>query len=165
MSSIPSYPIRDKKTIIREFSCTRMMTIILTLVFLGLFVQVGRTRYGSISNALQYLRGERLLVDDRVRLVGDVKVGDQIRIPYTFTNWSDRNIKLLWAKTSCSCLVVDDLPTTITPGESRAISVGLDVPREASEIYQKVTIYSTDKSRGELTLEIFGRASTNTRPP
>ena len=101
----PTEPASTKSAATRSSLRTLVVTIALSLTMLGLGAGYGRHRFGSMSAALAYLRGDRLLVDESSRTIDDVQSGSEIVVRYGFTNWAAHPVKLLGMSSSCSCTV------------------------------------------------------------
>ena len=108
-----------------------MIALALSIVLLGGSAGIGVHRFGSLSHTLAYARGVRLLADEPTMDLGPMEAGSRMTFAFRLTNLTGRPIKLIGAQTSCSCMVVDDLPTTIPPLQSRAIPVGIEAPSQA----------------------------------
>jgi hypothetical protein len=127
-------------------------------VFLALFAGMGWYRFGSFTNAKAYLRGERLLVADGARSLGDVPAGTKLTLEYAVTNLTGHPVRLLGARPSCSCTVIDDLPATLAAFETRSIPVVVDTSEGGKEALAGTVDVFTDEPRSQtLRLAFAGR--------
>jgi len=121
-------------------------------------------RFGSLRSALAFARGERLVVEGGVRDLGDLPLGSEHEVRVTIRNLGRSSIRILGAKSSCSCMAAADKPRGVPPGESRAILIHLHVDRE-SEIAGEVTLYTDEPNRPELPIGLKARGVPPTRGP
>ena len=119
---------------------------------LGLGAGYGRHRFGSMSAALAYLRGERLLVDESSKTIDDVRSGSEIVVRYGFTNWAAHPVKLLGMSSSCSCTVVEDLPMTLAASETKAVSVKIKVDEGRPDFTGSIRVFTDDPRSPEIIL-------------
>jgi len=129
-------------------------TIGITLAILGLISGYGHFHFGSLRAAVAYLGGERLLVDQRVRSIGEVTRGYPSAFRYSLMNLTGRPVKILGARMSCSCTAVGSMPDTLPVAESRTIEFEL-TPSEQQpdgEITGTVRLFTDDPSHHELEL-------------
>lgn len=113
--------------------------------------------FGSIRAALAYLKGDRLIVRASSMSFGDVRRGERPVITFDIMNTSDRNITILGARTTCTCVFTDDLPLTVLPGERRSISVGVKTGSREGSIQERVYLYTSFPGQPEVEVRIIGR--------
>jgi len=89
------------------------------LLFCG-FV-VAAVTLGSADRVVPYLQGRRLLVEPLVLSINEDD--DEKIIPATLTNIGTREITIISANSSCSCLTVEQMPLSIPSGESTTLHV------------------------------------------
>lgn len=81
--------------------------------------------FGSVSAAMTFFSGQRLVVDSSSKFGGSVEKGDFVDVIYKLSNLSRQSVRVIGAKSSCSCLGVLDLPIAIGIGESKDVRVRL----------------------------------------
>ncbi len=91
------------------------LTLILTNVGLLFIVLLALYSFGSFSAAMAYLRGDRLIADAYTQSVGIVGGGEQPAVFFKLTNMSNQAVEILGAKSSCTCLMMDQLPVVLPP--------------------------------------------------
>ena len=79
--------------------------------------------FGSIGAAMTFFSGQRLVVDSPSKFAGSVKEGDFAEVSFRLSNFSAQGIRVIGAKSSCSCLAILDLPVSIESWESKQIRV------------------------------------------
>jgi hypothetical protein len=135
-----------------------LVVVALTSVFLGLFAGLGWYRFGSLAHAKAYLRGERLLVADRARSLGDVPAGTTLTLQYAVTNLTGHPVRLLGAQPSCSCTMTGDLPMTLAASETRSIPVAIDTTEGGKEaLAGTVDVFTDDPQFQTFRLAFAGR--------
>ncbi|MEO2088913.1 MAG: DUF1573 domain-containing protein [Gemmataceae bacterium] len=95
---------------------------------LALLAGLGTLAFGSLDAAIAKLRGEPLGVSPAVLDFGTGKPGESLSTSVTVRNFTTDPVRLIGGTSDCSCLVTQDLPVTIPPGESVSIAVKLKVP-------------------------------------
>ncbi len=135
-----------------------LLIVALTSVFLALFAGFGWYRFGSFAHAKAYLRGERLLIDDRDRSFGDLPAGSTLTLHYAVTNLTGRPVRLLGAQPSCTCTVVDVMPMTLAASETRSIPVTIDTSEGGKEtLAGTVDVFTDDPQFRTFRLAFAGR--------
>jgi hypothetical protein len=100
-------------------------------------------------------------VDERSKALGDIEAGSRAAFENRLTNLTDHPIKLVGAQTSCSCMVVENLPTTIQPLQTRSIPIGVEVPKADSGVATgSVRLFTDDPEIPELGLAYSARVVT-----
>jgi hypothetical protein len=143
---------------------TKVTAALTAILIVGLAI-VAITRFGSIPTALAYVAGERLLVDSPSKSFGTVDAGAEPVVPFTVQNRSDHAVKIIGARTSCTCTIVANLPMTIPPGGSLDVPISVKTSRLKGQVSVTVRVYSDDPRRAELVLNVEGFIRTQTSPP
>ena len=99
---------------------------------LVLLTGIGTAIYGSPQAALAHLRGDSLSVSSDFVDFGTGTAGQVGDGSVEVYNWTDVPVRLIGGTSDCSCVTTTDLPLTIPPGEARAVSVRLRIPRTAT---------------------------------
>jgi len=97
-------------------------TVVLALIAVGL---AGRFFFGSLSSALDYAAGRRLIVAVSQQSIGTVSPGRQGEATFEMTNFSGRPVVLLGARTNCTCTFAKSLPLTLPPHSSGRVLVAV----------------------------------------
>lgn len=123
-------------------------------VALGLVVAVFLAAVlGYVMNA-----GPDLSVDSASIDVGAAPSGSFREAAVTVTNHSSEPVRLLGAKTSCSCMLADQLPLTIPPKSSQTIDVGVSYNGTPQQDFShSVLFYSSSERSPRVSVEIHGR--------
>ena len=116
------------------------IVVISTLLFAVFSLSVTAI-FGSLSQAVAWSSGNRVLVVPRVIDVGTVTSGDKVDFQIKVKNASDNPVTLLGSTSSCTCLLTADLPITIAAGESVQIPVTLAVKGD-SRFYQDICFWT-----------------------
>jgi hypothetical protein len=112
--------------------------------------------FGSISSALAYARGERLLVDDTRKSFGVLDAGQSREVAFRLSNRSGRTVRVLGMKSNCTCATSGGYPMTIQPGESVALKVNVNTKKLSGEVAQPIRFYTDYPKRLEIELVVHG---------
>jgi hypothetical protein len=136
-------------------------TLCLLVLMVGVFSAWATLRFGAIRAGIAYVAGEPVFVDRDVIDFSTMKEGEHYTASFSVRNLSSGNIRLIGSKSSCSCAVVEGIPTVIEPGETTMARVRLH-PRVASKpISESIDLY-TDNSEGR-TIRIRIRGTVVSR--
>jgi dolichol-phosphate mannosyltransferase len=97
--------------------------------------------FGSLDAGVGYLSGETVLVDRVAKFGGRLTPGSMAEGEWRLKNVSRKTVRILGARNSCRCVVVEDLPLSIEPGTVQTIrfrvygTVKSGVRKEAVELY------------------------------
>ncbi len=130
----------------------------LILANAGLFLLFGAVylRFGSISRALGYARGERLLPDQTSKFFGTVKRGTDPSVSFMLKNESNLPVKVLGAKASCTCLVLRSTPHTIPAGDEGTVQVQVMTNKQIGEVSATLVLYTDVPGHGAIRLSVNG---------
>ena len=81
------------------------------------------------------------------------------------TNAANRPITILGVRSSCTCVVPDDIPMTVRTGKSRPLRVGLQTGLKTGRMSEQLLIYTDCKENPEILLRIVGQVSISDRSP
>lgn len=99
------------------FVCTGAMAIIAITGGVAVY------KFGSVAASVQYLNGERLLIDPQVADLGPLVTGESRRFAITISNLSDRPVRIVGGNADCSCIRISGLPVNIPGGDSGSVRV------------------------------------------
>lgn len=126
-------------------------------VISGLLVGLASITFGSVPAAVAYFRGERLSVQPRLVELPKGVPGERRLAIVQLTNWTDRPIRLIGGTTDCSCTVLSDLPLTIPPKETRAVSVAVLLSRRPGLFTRKADLLVDDEGFQRVSFRLTGR--------
>jgi Protein of unknown function (DUF1573) len=126
--------------------------------------------FGSLDAALAYLGGHRLIADAYTQSVGIVGRREERAVFFKLTNMSNRVVRILGAKSSCTCLVVDQLPVVVPPHGAFRLRIRVRPKSRPGQIAERVTLITDREGQGELDLKVRGRVverveSSTAKPP
>lgn len=126
--------------------------------FAAAVVLAGCLWFGSLPEALAYLRDERLTLSPSVLDFGQGANGESRLATVSVLNRTDRPVRIVGGTTDCSCATTKDLPVTIPPHERRAVTVRLMFPRTSGGLVSRAAWLMTDDPEERfLTLRLVGR--------
>ena len=133
------------------------LTVIIANIGLLSVVALGLYFFGSIGPAVAYLRGDRLIADVYDRSVGIVREGEKHAVVFELTNMSSQPVKILGAKSTCTCLAVDQLPVALPPHGVFRLRIGLRPRFRSGQIAERVSLFTDRELQQQLDLKISGR--------
>ena len=71
-----------------------LLPIVVTTALLGACAAYGVARFGSITAALSYAGGRRILVDATIKSLGDLTPGGSLTLKYTLRNLTDHPVTI-----------------------------------------------------------------------
>ncbi len=92
--------------------------------------------FGSLESAYGYFRGQPLLVSSTTKFAGEIATNEQALVTFKLWNTSSQDIQVLGAKSSCGCVGILDLPTTILAGKTKEIRVQI-TGKKANRVQQE----------------------------
>jgi Protein of unknown function (DUF1573)/Methylamine utilisation protein MauE len=128
------------------------------LLMLGVLSAIGTAAFGSPAAALAYLRGQRLSVEPRLVDVGEGYLGEQTEILVRLRNWTEQPIRVVGGSADCSCVVTDDLPTTVEPGATSLLKVRLQMKAPPGQFTRLATLYTDDERFRVVTFRVTGHS-------
>jgi len=126
----------------------------LALAFLAIWAWI---EFGSISAALAYARGARLLPDAFAKSFGTLETGEERRVVFSVSNRCGRQINILGARTSCTCISAEALPLVVPPGYSRPLQLTVRSASRLGTVNEKVLFYTDYPRQLRLVLSVTGR--------
>ena len=112
--------------------------------------------FGSLSMAATYLAGDRLLFDGRTKWFGSVEQGWEGALTFRTMNAAGRPVRILGARSSCTCALVDNLPITLAPGELKSLDVRVQTTNETGKFDQTIYLYTSYAPQNEVALTVRG---------
>jgi hypothetical protein len=129
-----------------------------TTLLLLLIVAVGHFAFGSTSNAVAYLAGDRIFADATSKEFGQLKPGQVKRVEFKLHNYSKSSITIYGSSSSCTCTVAENLPLTIPAGETRSLPIQVETTEKAlGRFEQTVKLYTNGNAKREFDLKLLGQ--------
>ncbi|MCI0461710.1 MAG: DUF1573 domain-containing protein [Gemmataceae bacterium] len=132
------------------------------LVLGSLLIGLAHVAFGSLPAAIAYLRGERISISPRLVDVGAGARGEEREVAVTVSNWTDQPIRLIGGTADCSCTVLDDLPVTIAPQESRSVSIRVSLSGAPGIFTRKAGFLIDDESVQRIHFRLTGQITRTT---
>jgi hypothetical protein len=127
------------------------------LLLMGTLAAVAYFGFGSVDAAIASLRQERLSVYPGLIDMGDGIPGETREAKVELTNRTDELIRVVGGTSDCSCTVLSDLPVTIPPGESRSITVALNLPNATGAFNRKARLRLDDLGLHTVSIRLTGQ--------
>jgi hypothetical protein len=141
----------------RPFVAWVMTTLLLAVAGVAALALVGSLEFGSLSAALRFLRGERLLADASSKDVGTIPAGETREIEFHLTNVTDHPLTVVGFKSSCGCASATRLPMTIAPGATAPLAVSVRASARLASISTSVRLYTDDPGVRDPILYLTGQ--------
>jgi hypothetical protein len=120
---------------------TFLLTVFM-LVSLGVY---STARYGSLTNAIRFAKGQRLFIDPPAGSVSGAAAGGERQVDFRITNVSSRPVSFTGVRMSCSCVTVQALPTSVPANLTIPFSVKVDLSkRKPGEVVNEYVLLYTD---------------------
>lgn len=141
------------------------LTIILSNLGLGTLALAGWIEFGSISSALGYLRGDRLIPDAYSKSFGTTPAGQTRTVEFLLTSYLSHPVKIIGFKSSCTCASASELPIEVP--SSATVRLKVDVRPKTNQagsssgfpISESVRLYTDDLHLMGPILNVTGRLS------
>jgi hypothetical protein len=126
------------------------------VAFLGLLAGWAYFHSGSLALVLPFLGGERLFIEPTAIQLGDQEPGAAAEPVVRIVNSTGKQVRVVGAETSCSCVALDDLPLSIPAGESRELQFKVHVGRRRHEIAETVRLFTDYADRPVFIVTVRG---------
>ncbi|MFO0810888.1 MAG: hypothetical protein U0746_19845 [Gemmataceae bacterium] len=100
----------------------------------------------STARMVEFLFEDGIVVEPRVTTLADALPGERRSLSVTLRNTSDRDIRIVGGRSSCSCAVTEGLPVVVPASESRQIPVQIRLARVPGVYRQVIEFYMNDGS-------------------
>jgi hypothetical protein len=116
----------------------------LTLLIALILASYGIQRFGSIGKAIAYVRGERLLMDEPIRDLGQVQSGQTVQLSYSVTNWTGKPITFVGIRSSCTCAIPEVPEEILQDRQTGTVRVNVLVPQKSGKFSGALTLFTDD---------------------
>ena len=147
----------DQRAVIIRREFIKSILIIISMIILGF--SYCRYRFSSVQAALDYVSGDRLLIDQKIKSIGVMATGSTQNIKFNITNYTGHSVRLIGSTSSCLCAVVGELPEALPNSETRTIQVRISSPSKDSNMSGKVRIFTDDTQYPELVMAFTGHTA------
>ena len=114
---------------------------------------------GSTELALASVRGESIVVTPAVLDFGSAAGGEAVEASATVHNRTAVTISVVGGTSDCSCATVGPLPVEVPPGESRAVTIRLRLPKEAGQVRRTSQLWTDVPGYKARALGLVGRST------
>ncbi len=139
------------------------MTIIFANMGLAVLAAWACLQFGSLRTAAVYLAGDRLLADARSKTFGMAVRGQDPTVKFELYNRTSKPIAIIGASSSCTCVVAEDLPMTITTSGKGALKVKIRTASKSGRIMESLKVYTDYADQPVIELKVIGRVSEGTQ--
>jgi len=133
------------------------MTLLFTGVALGALCFWCVAQFGTLSGALAFLNGDRLIPDAYSKSFGTRDVGSSPSVVFNLTNKSEKPIRIIGARSSCTCLALEGLPATVKAGATLPFMVRVLPASKQGRVTGTVLVYSDYEEQPSVPLRLSGQ--------
>jgi hypothetical protein len=121
--------------------------------------------FSSVHAGLAYLGGAALVISPQNVDLGRIAAGERRDFEVSLQNMDRRPIKIVGARSSCTCIVIDGLPRTIEAGKTITLKARVVVPRDKPEFAQVLTYYTDSPESPKLAVRVRAVVSVPSSAP
>jgi hypothetical protein len=132
------------------------LPLVLTNFGLAFLLAFGTYWFGSIGSAIAYVRGDRLLPNVYTRSFGVAPSGRELSTEFKLTNWAGSPIRILGARSSCTCVLAAGLPATVQPRKTYVLKLRIRNRRKKGHVSEHVHLLLDDPQGKSLVLKVEG---------
>ena len=100
------------------------------------------TRFGSISVAAAWLRGERLVLEPARFDAGVLAAGETARLQLHVINFTDQSVRIIGGTSSCTCVATAGLPLDCPANATVEIPVTMRAPYGERTVRTTLSLYT-----------------------
>jgi hypothetical protein len=126
----------------------------LTIFLLAILVLLVTFRFGSISDAVEWSRGNRFYFSSSDLFLGDVESGKALSPSVRLINHYQQEFHIIGSSTSCKCSTIDALPLLIPKSSSYLLKIKY-VPQSDVTLPVNIRLFTDNPEVPELRLRIF----------
>jgi hypothetical protein len=117
------------------------------------------SRCGSFGALVAAVQGHVLYVEPSRIPLGDLKPRERITVRVRLRNLASQPIKVLGSHSipSCGCVVAEELPVDLAPGEIKEVSINLTVPASRSAEFEITVSFYANVAREQPQVVLHGR--------
>jgi hypothetical protein len=122
----------------------------------GLLVLTAVFWAGSVPQALGRIRGETVVLPDRIVQAEPGRPGEPRTVLVRVANRAAHPVRVIGGTADCSCLTTQDLPATIPPGETVAVRVTIHPGAKPGEWFRVVKLLTDDDTTPSVVVGVSG---------
>jgi hypothetical protein len=120
-------------------------------------VLVGFLCFRNVDSMFAHMRGDALTVEQSTKSFGDLYTGDDGFVTFNVHNVSSSPIKILGLRTSCGCIVSDELPLTVQSDSTYPLHVKVRQTSQERVVDESLELFTNHSSQKTLSLRVTGR--------
>jgi hypothetical protein len=114
-------------------------------------------KFGSVTAALAYFGGHRILAEAYSKSFGTIEPGFERTVSFEITNTTERPVNVVGVTSSCTCLRAVDLPILLAPrGGKQSIRFRYRAGLKPRQVLEKLRIFTDHPSHRWLDVTITG---------
>ena len=129
----------------------------MTIAMLAAGAGIGVYWCGSLASTIAFLRGDSLIPDTYLKSFGSAPVESEAKVRFHLWNRSGRVVRILGAKTSCTCLVTSELPRDVPSSTWTELDVTIRTGKKPEIVSQGLQLMTDDRLSAPPLLMIIGK--------
>lgn len=126
-------------------------------LLISLALAWGHWEFGSLSSALAYLNGERLLVDLGTLSFGTARRGEERDLQFTIRNRTGKEVKILGTRSTCGCMATaEKFPISIGNRGQQDLTIHVWLTGKDSAFEKRVDFYTDDDANPVVPVVVRG---------
>jgi len=120
---------------------------------------VVKLNLGPLKVATNYVRGEALAVDAKVKSFGKSLPGQTQEVTFFVTNIGPDPFRIVGCRPDCTCTAPKNLPMSLSPGETKPLHFTVHTDEVKSDARISITLYTTLATQRQVDLSIIGEVA------
>ena len=100
-----------------------------------------------MSGLPRFLAGERLLIEEPVRDLGQLRRGSRVVVTVSLFNPAFSPVVVAESRSGCGCTVAQKLPLSVAPRAIRELEIALEVSQPVGPFLQRLRLHSAGGAR------------------
>ncbi|MDE2508745.1 MAG: DUF1573 domain-containing protein [Planctomycetota bacterium] len=130
--------------------------VVIASFLISFLILGGTLRFGTIASTLAYLNGDRLFLDSPSKAVGIVVEGLDKEVEFRLKNAGSSPIRLVGARSTCSCVFSDEFPIDVPAGGSQRLRVGVRTQGKVGPVSESMQFYTDSPRQPVLNVKVTG---------
>jgi hypothetical protein len=129
----------------------------LAALAVGVALGFGVHRNGSLSAAIDEIRGRTLHFPSQRIDLGVLNPGERLTVPVPVRNLSAQAVRIVGGHTTCSCTLYEDqLPLSIAGRSIRVLNLSIRVPSGEPTFRQRAVLYTEAPGQRRVSIDLVG---------
>ncbi|HKB05249.1 MAG TPA: MauE/DoxX family redox-associated membrane protein [Gemmataceae bacterium] len=150
---------RDRETRALRASAPDAAAFLLGFGLAGaVLLTVAGVGFGSVAGARASLRGDEIYLDPPAVDLGAVRAGESRESLVTVFNAGPGDLRVVGGTANCACTLIQELPATIPPGQSRSLRISVKAPASTGAFGFQATLWTDSPTNQAIPVLVRGRS-------